>query len=53
VFTLKTFHLQEQERIKAHTAMVAARSAWLCNRMKLAKEQVSGSVSNGSALEEG
>lgn len=44
VFTFKSFDLQGQERIKAHTAMVAARSAWLCNRIKLAKEQASGSV---------
>lgn len=50
-FTFKTVDLQGQERIKAHTAMVAARSAWLCNRMKLAKEQVSGLVNNGSSVD--
>lgn len=38
-----------QERIKAHTAMVAARSAWLCNRIKLAKEQASGSTADGAS----
>lgn len=38
-----------QERIKAHVAMVAARSVWLRNRIQQAKEQLPASSSAGAA----